>query len=102
MTTMRQAPRPIAHSAGAAYDGPAEITVERTVHAVEVQLRSEFQPLDGHTHWHGRIAASSALPDVDSGATITLHTPFDSAAGRLSDRDPWGRFRISGLGRPPF
>ena len=102
MTTMRQAPQPITHEEGASYEGPAEITVDRTVHAVEVRLRSEFQPLDGHTHWFGRIARSPALTDDDSGSTVTLHTPFGSATGRLSDRDPWGRFRISSLGRPPF
>jgi hypothetical protein len=102
MTTARQAPRPIHHEPGAAYDGPAELTLDRAVHLVEVQLRSEFQPLDGHTHWYGRISASSALVAVDSGATVTLHTAFGSATGRLSDRDPWGRFRISSVGRPPF
>lgn len=94
--------RPIAHEDGATYDGPGEVTIDHTVHAIEVQLRSEFQPLDGHTHWHGRINASSALADIDSGAAVTLHTPYGSAEGRLSDRDPWGRFRIAGLGRPPF
>jgi len=102
MTTTRQAPRPITHEEGASYEGPAELTIDRAVHTVEVQLRSEFQPLDGHTHWYGRISESPALVDVDSGATVTLHTPYGSAAGRLSDRDPWNRFRISGLGRPPF
>jgi hypothetical protein len=102
MTALRQAPRPIAHEPGATYDGPAEVTVDRAVQAVEVVLRCEFQPLDGHTHWYGRIAASPALVDADSGASVTLHTPHGSATGRLSDRDPWGRFRISGLGRPPF
>jgi hypothetical protein len=107
MTSERQVPRPqttrpATHDPGAAYDGPAEITVDRTVHAVEVQLRSEFQPLDGLTHWYGRIAASPALVAVDSGASVTLHTQFGSAGARLSDRDPWGRFRVSSTGKPPF
>lgn len=102
MTAMRQAPRPIAHNPGVSWDGPAEVIVDRTVHVVEVLLRCEFQPLDGRTHWYGRIEASPALVESDSGAAVTLHTPHGSATGRLSDRDPWGRFRISGLGRPPF
>ena len=39
---------------------------------------------------------------VRSGAAVVLQTPEGTAHGRLSDRDPWGRYRISGTGRPPF
>ena len=37
-----------------------------------------------------------------SGATVTLVTPHGAAQARLSDVDPWGRFRVSGTGKPPF
>jgi hypothetical protein len=33
---------------------------------------------------------------------VVLRTAHGSAEGRLSDVDPWGRFRIAGVGRPPF
>lgn len=71
--------------------------------SVEVTLRGQFEPLDGRFHWYGRIAANPRLDEVTRpGATVTLRTPHGSAEGRLSDIDPWGRFRISGTGRPPF
>jgi len=81
------------------YAGPA--TVADT--PVEVNLRGHFEPLDGRFHWYGRIGASEELSaQVASGDTVVLTTPGGSAEGRLSDVDPWGRFRITGTGRPPF
>ena len=70
---------------------------------VEVQLRGHFEPLDGRFHWYGRIAANAELTDrVRSGSTVALTTPHGTAEGRVSDIDTWGRFRITGSGRPPF
>ena len=84
------------------YAGPATVSTTGTI-AVEVDLRGHFEPLDGRFHWYGRIRASDELAaQVTSGTTVTLTTPRGSAEGRLSDVDPWGRFRISGPGRPPF
>jgi hypothetical protein len=81
------------------YDGPA--TVAGTT--VEVLLRGHFEPIDGHFHWWGRIAADERLDaEHSSGRTVTLVTPHGEAEGRLSDVDLWGRFRITGTGRPPF
>jgi hypothetical protein len=37
-----------------------------------------------------------------SGAAVVLATPGGRAEGRLSDVDPWGRYRIAGVGRPPY
>jgi hypothetical protein len=71
--------------------------------AVEVTLRGQFEPIDGRFHWYGRIAPNARLDETTRpGTTVTVRTPHGSAAGRLSDVDPWGRFRISGTGRPPF
>ena len=83
---------------GQQYDGPARIGLTE----VEVHLRGQFQPIDGRFHWWGRIATDPALDAHTSGATVTLETPHGAAEGRLSDVDPWGRFRISGTGKPPF
>lgn len=70
---------------------------------VAVQLRGYFEPIDGHFHWYGRIAGNAVLQaTTTSGSTVTLETPHGTAEGRLSDVDPWGRFKISGIGRPPF
>jgi Domain of unknown function (DUF4873) len=81
------------------YDGPATIADNE----VEVVLRGHFEPIDGRFHWWGRIAADERIEAAhSSGSTVTLVTPHGRADGRLSDVDPWGRFRISGTGRPPF
>ncbi|RNM13680.1 DUF4873 domain-containing protein [Nocardioides pocheonensis] len=69
---------------------------------VDVTLRGHFEPIDGRYHWYGRLAADEALGRWQPGTTVVLTTPHGSAAGRLSDLDPWGRYRISGTGRPPF
>jgi hypothetical protein len=83
---------------GATGDGAAPEPV-----VVEVSLRGHFEPLDGRFHWYGRIAANNELAErVRSGETVTLTTRRGSAEGRVSDVDPWGRFRVSGTGRPPF
>ena len=105
------------------YDGPAELVVGGQVLAVDVRLRGMFQPLDGRYHWYGRVAHDADLDALDpSGATVRLRlparvtTPAEGGAGggdavaegaaeseaRLSDPDPWGRFRVAGVGRPPW
>ncbi|MGY2874097.1 hypothetical protein ACVW00_001287 [Marmoricola sp. URHA0025 HA25] len=87
------------------YAGTAQVSTGSTTGEVqvEVDLRGHFEPLDGRFHWYGRIAANEELAETaQSGETVVLTTPHGSAEGRLSDVDPWGRFRITGTGRPPF
>lgn len=87
------------HEPGERYDGPVQIA-EHEVHA---QLRGHFEPIDGRFHWWGRLDVDEALArEHRSGAAIVLATPHGTATARLSDVDPWGRFRVSGTGRPPF
>lgn len=89
-----------AHEPQHAYDGPAGLGSEDRNLEVEVALRGVFQPIDGHFHWYGRISGS--FDDLRNGQTVTIVTPHGRAEGRLTDVDPWGRYRISGVGRPPF
>ncbi|HET7172667.1 MAG TPA: DUF4873 domain-containing protein [Nocardioidaceae bacterium] len=85
------------------YDGPAHVRVDGHRLGVAVRLRGRFEPIDGLFHWWGRLDRSDDLDGlVRSGATVGLETPHGAADGRLSDVDPWGRFRIAGTGRPPF
>jgi hypothetical protein len=89
------------------YDGPADLVAAGTEVRVEVRLRGLFQPLDGRYHWHGRLAVDGevdALVEslVESRASVVLRTPQGDARARLADRDPWGRYRVTGTGRPPF
>jgi hypothetical protein len=95
------------HEPGEDYRGEAWICAGDAEAApgvpVTVRLRGRFEPIDGLFHWYGRISADPAIDGRhSSGDTVTLTTPHGRAEGRLSDLDPWGRFRISGTGRPPF
>lgn len=93
------------HEPGEEYSGTADVldTGDNEPIAVNVQLRGHFQPIDGRFHWYGRIEANQALADTHrAGSTIALKTPHGVAAGKIADVDPWGRFRITGLGTPPF
>ena len=93
------------HEPGEEYRGAAEVVDDQHADgvAVQVHLRGHFEPIDGRFHWYGRIDPSEALTARHrSGATVALRTPHGIAAGRISDLDPWGRFRVTGLGAPPF
>ncbi len=86
------------------YNGPALIfTAEREI-TVDVVLRGNFQPIDGRFHWYGRTRPSSELDELTSGkkVQVVLRTERGEAAAHLSEPDPWGRYRITGTGTPPF
>lgn len=84
------------------YDGAATLVVQDERLAVEVTLRGHFEPLDGRFHWYGRIVATDALAPRLSGTPLAIETPHGRAEAKINDIDPWGRFRISGTGTPPF
>lgn len=83
------------------YAGPATLLVDDRAIAVRADLRGRFEPIDGRFHWYGRVAGDS-LDDVPPGSLVRLATSHGEATARLSDVDPWGRPRVSGVGRPPF
>ncbi|MGH3444544.1 MAG: DUF4873 domain-containing protein [Nocardioidaceae bacterium] len=85
------------------YDGPAELVAGEQTIPVRVAMRVMFQPIDGHTHWYARIAADERLDAaVRSGSEVLVRTPYGQASGRLADRDPWGRYRVTGLSPSPI
>ncbi|WP_406689424.1 DUF4873 domain-containing protein [Saccharopolyspora sp. ID03-671] len=86
------------------YRGPAVVVTQDREIRVNVVLRGHFQPIDGRYHWYGRLAASEEITELAAHGRVevVLRTAGTEAPGPLSDRDPWGRLRISGLGRPPF
>ncbi len=85
------------HESRESYSGPATIGDN----SVTVDLKGYFEAIDGLFHWYGRVSASDTLT-AESGDSVTLTTPHGIAQAKLSDLDPWGRFRISGTGAPPF
>ncbi|MDQ0377223.1 DUF4873 domain-containing protein [Amycolatopsis thermophila] len=86
------------------YTGPAQVVVEGTEIAVEVELRGHFQPIDGYYRWYGRIAPNAELDALCGGRKKTgeIRTPEGSATGEFADPDPWGRYRVLGTSTPPF
>jgi hypothetical protein len=80
------------------YTGPAVLTVDGRDLPVHAQLDARHEPQDGRLHWFGRVRAESGLP----GGPVELRTDAGRAHGRLGEVDPWGRYRITGVGVPPY
>ena len=110
---------------GDGYRGPAVLTIDgggegraAGEYEVVVDLRGRFEPIDGRYHWYGRVEANSDLPDGGGNATGTLRLPLlpvvptqdaqkapEAPAAipcQIGDRDTWGRWRVAGVGAPPF
>lgn len=86
------------------YEGDATLTVDEVSLTVTVTVRGNFEPVDGRYHWYGRIQSHPELSSLVESrkVEVRLRTPFGEARGTLSDVDTWGRYRVSGTGRPPF
>jgi cell division protein YceG involved in septum cleavage len=86
------------------YTGAATLVVDDKSFTVQVELRGHFQPIDGYYHWYGRISPHEELHQLLDGnkREAEIRTPEGYARGELSDRDPWGRYRILGTSTPPF
>lgn len=86
------------------YAGPATIAVDGRDIEVRVRLMAVHQPVDGKMHWSGRIDADRRLHELLGGtnADVRIVTPTGQADGKVGDQDPWGRYRVSGTGQPPF
>ena len=91
------------------YQGPATLTVDGRDLPVQVLLDARHEPQDGKLHWFGRMTLEGdpTEPALLSALTSTTsHIELSTAAGRsearIGDLDPWGRYRVTGVGAPPF
>lgn len=88
----------------AAYAGAATLTTDELTLAVQVHLNGHFEPLDGKYHWYGRVAGDG-LPELKqrgrSALILTIPDGSETPA-TLAEQDPWGNYRITGVGAPPF
>ncbi len=87
-----------------AYAGPAALDTGAGTVVVVARLNGHFEPLDGHFHWYGRVDGTG--PDALDGAARTGLTLTVGAGpprpATLGEQDPWGHYRISGTGAPPY
>ena len=90
------------------YQGPATLTVDGKDVPVRVVLDARHEPQDGRLHWFGRLSLErDAEPALLTALTSTssrleLSTEGGRAEARIGDLDPWGRYRVTGVGRPPY
>jgi cation diffusion facilitator CzcD-associated flavoprotein CzcO len=86
------------------YEGTAVLEAGGSRFDVQVRLRGHFQPIDGRYHWYGRTGAHEGLAGLAGGgrASGVLTTADGSAPCELSEPDPSGRYRVTGISTPPF
>jgi hypothetical protein len=90
------------------YAGPATLTVDGRELAVRVVLDARHEPMDGRLHWFGRLSpGQDAAPALESALTapaarIELSTATGRADARIGELDLWGRYRVTGVGTPPY
>jgi hypothetical protein len=96
------------HDHDEGYTGPAVLTVDGREVAVRVQLDARHEPQDGRLHWFGRLTLDRPADDAlraaltAPGTAIELATEGRRASAKLGDIDPWGRYRITGVGALPY
>lgn len=86
------------------YTGPATLHVGGHELAAHVRLDARHEPHDGRLHWFGRLRLD---PDVSTppgfaSTDVEVATPGGRALGRIGEQDPWGRYRVTGVGAPPY
>jgi hypothetical protein len=86
------------------YDGPARLVVGDREVSVQARLSGHFEPISGRYRWAGRLCPSPGLSAaVRPNEEVRLVTEGGRAAdATIREKDPWGGFRVSGSGRPPF
>lgn len=84
------------------YCGPAVLSVGGRDLPVQVLLDARHEPQDGRLHWFGRMTLESEpVPGMTSGR-VELSTTTGRAEVKVGEVDPWGRYRVTGVGLPPF
>ena len=86
------------------YGGPATLTVAGTPVEVRVRVEVRTEPHDGRLHWFGRVDRNEELSALLGGRAtdVLVVTPRGRAEGRIGDVDLWDRYRLTGVGTPPF
>jgi hypothetical protein len=90
------------HEPDEGYAGPAVLTVHGQDLPVHAHLDARHEPHDGRLHWFGRVRIEGTAPEDLTSGPVELRTEGGRAQARIGDVDPWGRYRVTGVGAPPF
>jgi hypothetical protein len=86
------------------FQGPAVLVVGDSELDVEIHLADHFEPLDGRTHWYGRVARTQAVVEAKAAGATTVAVRIGDrmAEARLAEFDAWGNLALRGVGTPPY
>jgi hypothetical protein len=82
------------------YDGPATVRVDDRSYDTRARLTGRLDPIDGHYHWQGTIVDTGFAVKLPRDVTVVVGKR--QAAARLTERTPWSRYSVAGVGAPPF
>lgn len=82
------------------YDGPATVRVDDRSYDTQARLTGRLDPIDGHYHWQGTIVDTGF--EVKLPRDVTIVVGERQAPARLTERTPWARYSVAGVGAPPF
>ncbi|WP_127507146.1 DUF4873 domain-containing protein [Actinoplanes solisilvae] len=95
------------------YRGPAVLTFAEAGagaeagdgHPVQIRMWARFEPVEGRFRWAGRTAPDAVLLERTTtglrDARLSIGD-YRAVAVRLSEPDPWGGVRLTGIGTPPW
>ncbi|MBQ1062339.1 MULTISPECIES: DUF4873 domain-containing protein [Micromonospora] len=82
------------------WQGTAEIAGTR----VRLHAGGRFEPVDGRYHWAGRVEPEPRLVRLlrSGRRDVEIRIGERVTRARLTEVDPWGGVRITGVGTPPW
>jgi hypothetical protein len=86
------------------YAGTVRLLLDDRELTAYATLAGHFEPISGTYQWSGRLRADDTLraavrPNTALRVALPDRDPVDAT---VREEDPWGGFRVSGAGRPPF
>ncbi|MFC9517561.1 DUF4873 domain-containing protein [Nocardiaceae bacterium NPDC056970] len=87
------------------YRGPAVLDGAGLSLDVDVHLAGHLDPIDGRYHWYGQVRGDERVAHLnrpDAGVPTLRIGAGPAVDATLTERDPWGHFRVTGVGSPPF
>lgn len=86
------------------FQGAAVLVLGDTHLDVDVHLADHFEPLDGRTHWYGRVARTPevAAAKTAGATTVGIRIGDRVAEAHLAEFDAWGNVALRGVGSPPY